>query len=100
VPDEFDKWVKNTISDLKYARYQHREYCGKLHDGFRYGKFGDVDPEPTRKEYAEYLEKHVDSNLHGLMWAMWDKNHEKQDEIIWKMVKPKYQKPFWSKEDK
>jgi hypothetical protein len=32
------------------------------------------------------------------MFAMWDHNNEKVDEIIWKLVKPKYLKPFWQKE--
>jgi RNA ligase len=57
VPDEFDKWVKSTISDLKYAHFQICERAGKLHDGFRYGKYGDVEPEPTKKEFAEFVMK-------------------------------------------
>jgi hypothetical protein len=32
------------------------------------------------------------------MFAMWNKNNEKVDEIIWKLIKPKYSKPFWQKE--
>ena len=57
VPDEFDKWVKTTIQDLKYGCFQLRETAGKLHDGFRYGKYGDVDPEPSKKEFAEFVMK-------------------------------------------
>jgi hypothetical protein len=29
---------------------------------------------------------------------MWDHNNEKVDDIIWKLTKPKYSKPFWQKE--
>lgn len=97
VPDEFDKWVKMTIGELKYASYQLRERAGKLHDGFRYGKYNDVDPEPSKKEYAEFVMKQQDV-LHAIMFAMWDHNNEKTDDIIWKLVKPKYSKPFWQKE--
>ena len=97
VPDEFDKWVKTTIGDLRYGLYQLRERAGKLHDGFRYGKFGDVDPEPTKKEFAEFVMKQEEV-LHAIMFAMWNKNNEKVDEIIWKLIKPKYSKPFWQKE--
>ncbi len=97
VPDEFDKWVKTTIRDLRYGSYQLRERAGKLHDGFRYGKFGDVDPEPTKKEFAEFVMKQEEV-LHAIMFAMWNKNNEKVDEIIWKLIKPKYSKPFWQKE--
>jgi hypothetical protein len=29
---------------------------------------------------------------------MWDGNNEKVDDIIWKLMKPKYSKPFWQKD--
>jgi RNA ligase len=97
VPDEFNNWVKTTISDLKYASFQLRETSGKLHDGFRYGKFGDRDPEPSKKEYAEFVMKQQ-KVLHPIMFAMWDRNNNKVDEIIWKIIKPKYTKPFKKEE--
>jgi RNA ligase len=97
VPDEFDKWVRMTIRDLKYGCFQLRETAGKLHDGFRYGKFGDRDPEPTKKEFAEFVMKQQEV-LHAIMFAMWNGNNEKVDDIIWKLIKPKYSKPFWQKE--
>ena len=93
VPDEFNDWVKTTIRDLKYACFQLRETAGKLHDGFRYGKFGDRDPEPTKKEFAEFVMKQQ-KVLHPIMFAMWDGNNEKVDEIIWKLVKPQYSRPY------
>jgi RNA ligase len=97
VPDEFDKWVRMTIRDLRYGCFQLRETAGKLHDGFRYGKFGDKDPEPSKKEFAEFVMKQQEV-LHAIMFAMWNGNNEKVDEIIWKLVKPQYSKPFWQKE--
>ena len=97
VPDEFDNWVKTTIRDLRYGCFQLRETAGKLHDGFRYGKYGDVDPEPTKKEFAEFVMKQQEV-LHPIMFAMWNHNNEKVDDIIWKIMKPKYSKPFWQKE--
>ena len=93
VPDEFNDWVKTTIRDLKYSCFQLRETAGKLHDGFRYGKFGDRYPEPTKKEFAEFVMKQQ-KVLHPIMFAMWDGNNDKVDEIIWKLVKPQYSKPF------
>ena len=93
VPDEFNEWIKTTVRDLKYACFQLRETAGKLHDGFRYGKFGDRYPEPTKKEFAEFVMKQQ-KVLHPIMFSMWDGNNEKVDEIIWKLVKPKYSKLF------
>jgi RNA ligase len=91
VPDEFDKWVKTTIRDLKYAHFQISERAGKLHDGFRYGKYGDVYPEPTKKEFAEFVMKQYEP-LRSVMFSMWDK--KPYDDIVWKLIKPKWSKPF------
>jgi RNA ligase len=91
VPDEFDKWVKSTISELKYAFFQISERAGKLHDGFRYGKYGDVYPEPTKKEFAEFVMKQQEI-LRPVMFSMWDK--KPYDDIIWKLIRPKWSKPF------
>ena len=93
VPDEFDKWVKDTIKELRYSCYHIRETAGKLHDKFRYGMYNDVDPEPTKKEFAEYVMKQAE-HLRPIMFAMWENNNQRVDEIIWKLVKPKYEKPF------
>lgn len=97
VPDEFDKWVRNTISSLRYSFFQISEYCGKYHDGFRYGKFNDRDPEPTRKEYAEFVQKNIKKELWSVMFRMWDK--KSYDDVIWKLIRPIYSKPFWNKEN-
>jgi RNA ligase len=93
VPDEFNEWVKTTVRDLRYGCFQLRERAGKLHDGFRYGKFNDKDPEPSKKEFAEFAMKQEEI-LRPILFSMWDKNYSKVDEIIWKSVKPKYSKPF------
>jgi RNA ligase len=98
VPDEFDKWVKEQVRALKYGHFAISGYCGKAHDYFRYGKYSDVDPEPSKKEFAEHLKKVVDPNLHAIMFAIWDGKRDKSDELIWKLIKPKYSKPFWQKE--
>jgi RNA ligase len=98
-PDEFDKWVKSQVSALRYGHFSVSEYCGKTHDYFRYGKYNDVDPEPTKKEFAEHLKKYVDPKLHGIMFAIWDGKRNKADELIWKLNKPIFSKPFWQKEE-
>jgi RNA ligase len=99
VPDEFDKWLKTQVSFLTYGHYRLSEQCGKIHDYFRFGKYSDVDPEPTKKEFAEYLKKTVEPKLHAIMFAMWDGKRNKADELIWKLIKPKFSKPFWQKEE-
>ena len=91
VPDEFDDWVKRTAMNLRYSFYSINERAGKYHDGFRYGKFNDRYPEPTKKEFAEYI-KQFPTELAAVMFKMWDKKN--YDYIIWNMIKPKHEKPF------
>ena len=91
VPDEFDKWVKNKIANLQYAHFSISERCGKAHDYFRYGKYSDVNPEPTKKEFAEFVMKQYEP-LRSVMFSMWDK--KPYDDIVWKLIKPKWSKPF------
>jgi len=98
VPDEFDKWVKETISNLRYHKYRIEERAGKIHDYFRYGKYNDRDPKPTKKEFAEHLEHcKVELSIRSICFAIWDRKD--YDHIIWKMIRPQYQKPFWNKEE-
>lgn len=90
VPDEFYHKIKVYARDLRYNHFQISEYCGKTHDGFRYGKFGDVDPEPTKKSFAEFVQKYIKKELHSVMFSMWDKKD--YSSIIWKLIKPSYEK--------
>ena len=89
VPDEFYNKIKSYVQDLKYGYFQISERAGKLHDGFRYGKYGDVDPEPTKKEFAEFVLKQQ-KVLHPVMFAMWDKKD--YSEIIWNLIRPEFKK--------
>jgi RNA ligase len=91
VPDEFDKWVKAIIMNLRYSFHSIDERAGKMHDYFRYGKYNDIDPEPTKKEFAEYV-KQFPKELAAVMFKMWDK--QPYDNIIWSMIKPRFEKPF------
>jgi RNA ligase len=93
VPDEFYKWVKQQVSSFEYAKYRIREHCGKIHDYFRYGKYGDVDPEPTKKDFALHLERcDVETFYRPILFAMWD--GKPYEHIIWRIMKPKFEKPF------
>ena len=89
VPDEFYNKIKTYVQHLKYGYFQISERAGKLHDGFRYGKYGDVDPEPTKKEFAEFVLKQQ-KVLHPVMFAMWDKKD--YSEIIWNLIRPQFKK--------
>jgi RNA ligase len=89
VPDEFYKKIKLYENTLKYGYYQYWNQCGKMYEYFRYGKYGDKEVEPTKKEFAEYIkDKHP--IIKAIMFAMWD--GKKYDNIIWKALRPEYKK--------
>ena len=90
VPDEFYKKIKEYEKSLKYSFFQISEYCGKLHDGFRYGKYNDIYPEPIKKEFAEFIMKNTKPEFRPILFAMWDK--KPYDYLIWKLLKPKFEK--------
>lgn len=96
VPDEFDAWVRKTISDLRYAYFQIEERAGKMFDYYMYGKYNDQEPETDKKKFAEWV-KTKDRYLQPILFRMFDKKD--YSDIIWKYVRPVYSKPFWNKED-
>jgi RNA ligase len=91
VPDEFYKKVKMYVLDLRYSYLSYSEYAGKMHDKFRYGKFNDRYPEPTKKEFAEFLSLNdIDPKVRSICFAIWD--NKNYDKIIWKYIKPEFRR--------
>jgi RNA ligase len=91
VPDEFYKKVKSYVDDLNYNYYRYNEYAGKIHEYFRYGKYGDRDPEPSKKDFALHLEKsEVHPKVRAICFAMWDKKN--YNKMIWNLVRPEFKK--------
>jgi RNA ligase len=91
VPDEFYKKVKMYVLDLRYSYLSYSEYAGKMHDKFRYGKFNDRYPEPTKKEFAEFLSmNNIDPKVRSICFAIWD--NKSYDKIIWKYIKPEFKR--------
>lgn len=90
IPDEFDNWVKDTINKLKedYSKIElesRKYYLLLLRAKFK-----------TKKEKALWIQKHVDKKYQSIIFHMVDKKD--YSGIIWKMIRPEYQKPFWNKE--
>ena len=93
VPDEFYRWVKQQVSSFELALERISNHCSKIHEYFRYGKYNDVDPEPSKKDFALHLEKcNVETFYRPILFAMWD--GKPYEHIIWRIMKPKFEKPF------
>lgn len=83
VPDEFFKWVKDTVSDLK-NKYEKIEDIAK-------SEFKVLE---DRKMTAEYFKN---CTYPAILFRILD-NRDYSD-IIWKLLKPKYEKPFVESEE-
>ena len=97
VPDEFYNWIKKQINQYDYKFSNISNYCEKIHDTFRYGKFNENIDEPTKKDFALHLvEMNIETSYKSILFAIWD--GKPYEHIIWKIMKPKYEKPFKSDE--
>lgn len=89
VPDEFDSWVRNTMNELKSEFDKiEKEYL------WIFKVINRVDGVEDRKIFAEIALKYKHSSI---LFSMLDNRN--YDEIIWKLIRPTYSKPFWQKED-
>lgn len=89
VPDEFDAWVRNTVNELN-SQFEgiEKEYQWIFKVTKR------VEGIEDRKIFAEYAVRYKNPSI---LFSMLD--NKNYDEIIWKLIRPQYSKPFWQKED-
>jgi hypothetical protein len=89
VPDEFYDWVHGMEGKLrKEFKYIENLHMAHLSSTLRYGL--------DRKEFALRVQG-LEGVNHGLIFAMYNNKAEKVTELIWKMIKPAYEKPFSEK---
>jgi RNA ligase len=95
VPDEFDLWVRGIIDDLrmKYAVIEKSAY--ELYDDFFLKRPG-FPKDAGKKEFALWA-REQEKHLQGILFSIYDEKN--YSDTIWKMIRPKYQKPFWSKKE-
>jgi RNA ligase len=80
VPDEFDAWVKEVVKDLQN---EFDTIKNKIEIEFR----ELID----KKEFADKI---ADNPNRSLLFKRLDSYSPQFDEMIWKLLKPKYEKPF------
>ncbi len=86
VPDEFDAWVKEVVKDLQT---EFDTIKNKIEIEFR----ELID----KKEFADKI---ADNPNRSLLFKRLDSYSPQFDEMIWKLLKPKYEKPFRKDIDK
>lgn len=85
VPDEFNWWVRNTIDNLRKQYNEIEEQCKK-----DFVKYFSV----IRKEAALAFQT---CKYPSVLFRMFD--NAEYASIIWKIVKPKFEKPFYKNEE-
>lgn len=74
------------VTSLNFQFIQIWDHCAKLYSDYRFGKYGDIEVEPTKEQFINHIEKYLKSELHAVVLAMWDKSP--YDYIIWELLKP------------
>jgi RNA ligase len=91
-PDEFDEWVRHKITVLrnqfKYVETQTKIVVDNI-------KLNMVDP-TSKKEFAEKI---VDAKIGNTAIAFKMYDGKQYDHIIWRMIEPKWSKPFFKQND-
>lgn len=88
IPDEFYKWVRKTKEDLENQYKEIQDKSLIAYDGIINGiRTEDI----TRKVFALEVMKNY-KDISGVLFNIHDKREYK--EIIWKMLKPEFSKPF------
>jgi RNA ligase len=90
VPDEFDSWVRDWIRALKFAFVMKEIDAKKI-----LAELLQV-PNSSKREDAEWIKANCPTEYQGLVFAML--SGKDYSPAIWRMIKPSYQKPFWSKD--
>jgi RNA ligase len=83
VPDEFDNWVRMIVLELR-AGFENIKFRSSI--DFEYYK-GESNGD--KKEFALAIK---DNEYRSILFSIWD--GKSYDDIIWKMIKPKWSKPF------
>jgi hypothetical protein len=89
VPDEFFDWVVGVQSDLWWKH----EMTFVMYNSLLQDTLSKLGENPTKKEVALAIQSIIDVD-YGLLFALYNNKTNKVDEIIWKMIKPEYEKPF------
>jgi RNA ligase len=93
VPDEYYHWVRNTVAGLQkdfnqYASMAYQTYCALI---------GQVPNhlEPGSPEHRKtFAMRAKDSEYKAVLFRLYD--NKDADDVVWKVLKPEYSKPFWN----
>ncbi len=89
VPDEFDKFVNTVLTELKSQYSEIEQEARKNYIRLRTQGLKD------KKDKVFWAQKHVDKKYHSIIYNMIDRRDYSQ--IIYKMIKPKFIRPTWGK---
>lgn len=92
VPDEFYDWLKKTINILQ-SNFNEIERQA-LKEFIRIYYINGIGADGNKKDFAFEA---IKTNHQSILFKLYDK--KPYDEVIWKMVRPEYSKPFSKNND-
>ena len=95
VPDEFDSFVRNIKSGLIKSYHTIEENANSLFEEFKDKRPGFPFDNVGKKEFAMWV-KEQPREFQPILFSLYDGKDYSQS--IWRLLRPKYQKPFWDKE--
>lgn len=87
VPDEFYQWVRKTKTELQSQFDQIDSLAKKWFGKLMSQKFHN------RKDNANFVINSTPKQVHGILFKMLD--DKEYADVIWKQIRPEYQKPIW-----
>jgi RNA ligase len=91
IPDEFYNWVKETENNLKFDYNQIFEFCVE--------KFSEIKLETnSTKEFALMVQNTIDKKYQSILFSFYNNNTNTVAKTIWKLLEPKFEKPFKNKQ--
>ena len=88
IPDEFDGWLKTQVKNLKTAFKTIEDDVFLLIEDLKEKHNGEI---PIKKEYAEWVKLQT-RRYQPILFKIYD--GKVYNDIIWKYIKPTFEKPF------
>lgn len=92
VPDEFYDWVKSKVSQLTLHFAEVTRDCHDAYKDIYSGVADIVDDVERKKSFALKVQTVLDKKCWSVLFRMYDKRDYR--ELVWKIVEPKFEKPF------
>lgn len=88
--EEYKPWIKQQILQIRYNFFSLYNFCLEVENRIRYN---DYENHPvTKKILSDKLKMFYEKHVHAIIFAIYDRKFEIAEELVWKTIKPKFDK--------